>query len=212
MTGTRRNLLIAAPGGALAGAMLLAAPSSAEPRTDPKPIRRVVTGHRDGKSVFLRDGAAPHVYQRAVGGVRITELWETNSAPANNASEGDPTDRPLRLEPPANGSIFRILEFLPESQQEAALSQQMAAGDDGSGIVDALKRGASARALGFHKTDTIDYIVILSGEIHALMDEGEVRMEAGDVLVQRGTNHAWTNRSDKPARLAFILIDAHPAG
>jgi hypothetical protein len=178
--------------------MLLAAPSSAEPQTDPKPIRRVVTGHRDGKSVFLTDGAAPHVYQCTAESVRITELWETNSAPADIASEGDPADRPLHLEPPANGSTFRVLEFLPESQQKAALAKELAAGDDGSGIVDALKRGASSRAPGFHKTDTIDYVVLLSREIHALMDEGELRLEAGDVLVQRGAPGLHSHR--RPSR------------
>jgi len=98
---------VTAPGGALGGAMLLATRSNAEPQTDPKPIRRVVTGHRGGKSVFLMDGAAPHVYQRTTDSIRTTELWGTDSAPANNAGEGDPTDRPLRLEPPAHGSAFQ---------------------------------------------------------------------------------------------------------
>jgi uncharacterized cupin superfamily protein len=72
------------------------------------------------------------------------------------------------------------------------------------------RTGAGARHAGFHKTDTIDYAIVLEGEIVALMDEGEKVMKQGDVLVQRGTNHAWANRTDKPARVAFILIDAQP--
>jgi quercetin dioxygenase-like cupin family protein len=78
------------------------------------------------------------------------------------------------------------------------------------GAPEALDR-ASPRHPGFHKTNTIDYVVVLEGEIWALMDEGELLMKAGDVLVQRGTNHAWSNRTDKPAYVMFVLIDAHPA-
>ena len=63
---------------------------------------------------------------------------------------------------------------------------------------------------GFHKTDTIDYAIVLSGEIYALMDEGEVLLKAGDVLIQRGTNHAWSNRTEQPCCIAFVLIDAKP--
>jgi quercetin dioxygenase-like cupin family protein len=73
----------------------------------------------------------------------------------------------------------------------------------------AFDRGAP-RHPGFHKTSSVDYAIVLAGEIHALMDEGEVLLKQGDVLVQRGTNHAWSNRSDAPAYLAFVLIDAEP--
>ena len=72
------------------------------------------------------------------------------------------------------------------------------------------RTGGNARHAGFHKTDTIDYAIVIEGEIVALMDEGEKLMKQGDVLIQRGTNHAWANRTDKPARVAFILIDAKP--
>ena len=69
---------------------------------------------------------------------------------------------------------------------------------------------ANKRHPGFHKTDTIDYAIVLSGEIYALMDEGEVLLKAGDVLIQRGTNHAWSNRTEEPCCVAFVLIDAEP--
>jgi uncharacterized cupin superfamily protein len=75
--------------------------------------------------------------------------------------------------------------------------------------MDASDRG-NPRHPGFHKTNSIDYAIVLAGEIHAMMDEGEVRLRAGDVLIQRGTNHAWSNRTDKPAILAFVLVDADP--
>jgi quercetin dioxygenase-like cupin family protein len=81
--------------------------------------------------------------------------------------------------------------------------------EPGSSARAAFDRG-SPRHPGFHKTSSVDYAIVLSGEIYALMDEGEVLLRAGDVLVQRGTNHAWSNRTDEPARLAFVLIDAEP--
>jgi quercetin dioxygenase-like cupin family protein len=91
------------------------------------------------------------------------------------------------------------------------LTKERAAGDDGSGHISALDRG-SPRHPGFHKTASVDYAIVLAGEIYALMDEGEVLLKAGDVLVQRGTNHAWSNRTDAPAYLAFVLVDAEPVG
>ena len=216
-----------------------------------KPIRRVVTGHdAAGRSVFITDAPAPHVYNRAPGSAVVTELWETRAMPADNSGNDEVTDHPFRLAPPRNGSVFRIVEYPPDKERVAALERQRASADDGSGhgaalaseasgqrgnsIVrahsaseDARERaddtrsepGSSARAAfdrgsprhpGFHKTSSVDYAIVLSGEIYALMDEGEVLLRAGDVLVQRGTNHAWSNRTDDPARLAFVLIDAEP--
>ena len=176
----------------------------------PKPIRRVVTGHNAaGKSVFVMDAAAPHVYQRSPGSAVVTELWETRGAPAYNRGNAEVTDHPFRLPPPKTGTVFRIIEYPPDKERLAALARERAAGDDGSGHIAALDRG-SPRHPGFHKTHSVDYAIVLAGEIHALMDEGEVLLKAGDVLIQRGTNHAWSNRTDAPATLAFVLIDAEP--
>jgi hypothetical protein len=176
----------------------------------PKSIRRVVTGHNAvGRSVFVMDGAAPHVYQRSPGSAVVTELWETRCAPADNSGTAEVTDHPFRLAPPAHGTVFRIIEYPPDSRRLAALAHERAAGDDGSGHISALDRG-SPRHPGFHKTSSTDYAIVLKGEIYALMDEGEVRLTVGDVLIQRGTNHAWSNRSEEPATVAFVLIDAVP--
>jgi quercetin dioxygenase-like cupin family protein len=199
-----------------------------------KPIRRVVTGHdAAGCSVFVMDGPAPHVYCRSPGSAIVTELWETRAAPADNRGNAEVTDRAFRLAPPKNGSVFRIIEYPPDSQRLAALASE-ASGQRGNSIVrshsaseDARERaddtrpepGSSAGAAfdrgaprhpGFHKTSSVDYAIVLAGEIYALMDEGEVLLKQGDVLVQRGTNHAWSNRSDAPAYLAFVLVDAEP--
>jgi mannose-6-phosphate isomerase-like protein (cupin superfamily) len=176
----------------------------------PKPIRRVVTGHdAAGRSVFVMDAAAPQVYRRSPGSAVVTELWETRSAPADNRGAAEVTDHPFRLAPPTNGTVFRIIEYPPDSQRLAVLAQERAAGDDGSGHISALDRG-SPRHPGFHKTHSVDYAIVLAGEIHALMDEGEVLLKAGDVLIQRGTNHAWSNRTEQPCCIAFVLIDAEP--
>jgi hypothetical protein len=175
------------------------------------PIRRVVTGHNaQGKSCILMDSPAPQTYQRSPGSSFVTELWETSGTPADNLGSDDPTLHPFRLPPPANGSILRIISYPPDKERLAALQREHeAGGDDGSGRASALDR-SNARHPGFHKTHSIDYAIVLAGEIWALMEEGEALLKTGDVLVQRGTNHAWSNRTDSPAVLAFVLIDAHP--
>ena len=175
-------------------------------------IRRVVTGHNDhGKSCFIFDSAAPHVYQRSPGSSIVTELWETHQTPADNRGGEDPTLSPVRLPPGKNGSKFRIIHYPPDSERLGALQKEHEnAHDDGSGRAAALDKVHAARHPGFHKTNSIDYAIVLSGEIHALMEDGEVLLKQGDVLVQRGTNHAWSNRSKAPAILAFVLIDAEP--
>jgi hypothetical protein len=137
----------------------------------------------------------------------VTELWETGATPASNAGDDDPTAGGVqRLPPPKNGSKFRMVEYPPDSQRVAALHG--ASHDAKSeGYVRDL---ANKRHPGFHKTATVDYAIVLSGEIYALMDEGEVLLKAGDVLIQRGTNHAWSNRTEQPCSIAFVLIDAEP--
>jgi naringenin degradation protein FdeH len=152
-----------------------------------KPIRRVVTGHdAQGKSVFIMDGVSPHIFSRAPGSAVVTELWETRTSPADNQGSEDAAARPFRLQPPNNGSVFRIIEYPPDRQRLAALMQERAAGDDGTGM-DAARDHGNPGHPGFHKTNSVDYAIVLSGEIVAMMDEGEVLLKAGDVLIQRGT-------------------------
>jgi hypothetical protein len=173
-------------------------------------MRRIVSGHNaQGKSIFIMDGkVSTPPGRRSSAGTSVVELWQTDGAPADNSGDKDPTDHPFRLPPPQNGSVFRVVEYPPDKDRFAAMSTQ-----DWS--ADAQRQGyhrdsGNARHAGFHKTDTIDYAIVIEGEIVALMDEGEKLMKTGDVLIQRGTNHAWANRTDKPARVAFILIDAKP--
>jgi hypothetical protein len=175
-----------------------------------KTFRRVVTGHdANGKSIFIIEDEAPHVFTRGAAGVVVRDLWETAACPASNRGEKDAIDRPFRLSPPANGSIFRVIEYPPDAKRFAGMAAQTEADMKASGMA-AARDTSAARHAGFHKTNTIDYVIVLSGEIWALMDEGEVLLRAGDTLVQRGTNHAWSNRAEESAYLAFVLIDAEP--
>jgi hypothetical protein len=171
-----------------------------------KPIRRIVTGHdADGRSIILMDGPAPTVL-KPTPNLALTDLWETKATPASNAGDADATARPVHLTPPRHGSIFRVVEFPPDGERDYGNREAAFAA---MGAAHALDR-EKPRHPGFHKTDTVDYAIVLDGEIWAMMDVGETLMKAGDTLVQRGTNHSWSNRSDKPCRVAFILIDAEP--
>ena len=119
--------------------------------------------------------------------------------PASNAGDDDPTiDHPYRLPPPPNGTIFRIIEYPPDSVRVAALRERGSEHAQDAASDGYVRDVEHQRHPGFHKTSSIDYALILSGEIYALMDEGEVLLKAGDVLIQRGTNHAWSNRTDQP--------------
>lgn len=168
-------------------------------------IRRVVTGHRsDGRSTVLADGPAPNVKQRAAGNAS-TLLWVTEACPAETSGVADSAARDIGVSPPPRGSIFRIAEFPPQTGGEIgdneALLRDFGIGPD-------VARGHAARHPAIHRTRTIDYIIVLEGEIDLLLDEGEVRLAAGDVVVQRGTNHAWINRGNAVCRLGMVFIDA----
>ena len=140
--------------------------------------RRIVTGHdASGKSVVLSDGPNPKTLD--IGTAAFHELWITDTMPVPiAATEPEPTDRPVRVPPPANGVMVRFTEMAP---------------------------GAEAP---MHRTETLDVGVVLEGETWLLLDDGsETRVGVGDAVVQRGTNHGWANRSDRPVRMMFVLID-----
>ena len=155
--------------------------------TDTKfpPLRRVVTGH-DDKHVakVLIDGAPTNARHGGAGNVS-TLIWCTDDTPADIAIGENVEDmgaRKLGTAPPANGSRVTVIDFPPGNKPA------------------------------MHRTETIDYVFVLSGEIDMDMDDSTVKLKQGDVMVQRGTNHSWVNRSDKPARLGFVLVDARPLG
>lgn len=172
-------------------------------------IRRVVTGHdQKGRSVFISDGPAKAVKEmESMPGLGLTDLWVTQSTPADNSGNEDAVaDRTVVLEPPRNGTIFRIVEFPPDS----AWRDQSDAAEAFASIEAAHAKDQSNADPMMHKTSTVDYLVVLKGEIWAILDEGEVLLKPGDVMIQRGTNHSWSVRSDEPCLVAAILVGADP--
>jgi hypothetical protein len=171
----------------------------------PGKVRRIVTGvNEQGRSYIESDTEFPPGELAPGDRVRVG-LWLTHSAPASNTETDPAPDGVILRTPPPDrgGTVIRIADIPPEKEQPYDPED--------------LRRRAcrttpdrSARHPGFHATDTIDYAICLEGEIWAMLDEGETLMRAGDVLVQRGTYHAWSNRSDKTARMLFVLIDADP--
>jgi mannose-6-phosphate isomerase-like protein (cupin superfamily) len=175
-------------------------------------IRRVVTGHdATGKAVVAIDGPAQNVkLRKAAGGLISILLWVTDEAPADLGGAADQADREIGVAPPQRGSIFRIVDFPPAANpgtiDNAAMLREMGLGENSSRS--AAQGNAKPRHPFMHRTRSIDYAVVLSGEIDMLLDDSEVHLKAGDVLVQRGTNHAWVNRGKESCRIAFVLIDA----
>ena len=172
----------------------------------PGKVRRIVTGvNTAGRSFILSDAMLPTAPVAPGTPVR-TGLWTTSAAPASNEGTLDPVpDGVIMHTPPAHrgGTVVRITDIVPDS--ERAYSP------------DELRRrnckttpDRSARHPGFHAIDTVDYAVCLEGQVWAVLDEDETLMRPGDVLIQRGTYHAWSNRSDRICRMLFVLIDAEP--
>jgi hypothetical protein len=170
-------------------------------------IRRVVTGDDvKGNSRIIEDAPASSVRNvPARPGYRAVNVWRTGETPAK-ITAADATAKHEGILPPRHGTILRIIDFPPEPRDEADLRRQLDATFGGI-YKDAAHDRRAGKHPGMHRTETVDYAIVLEGEIWAVMDEGETLLRAGDVLIQRGTNHAWANRSDRTARIAFVLID-----
>jgi mannose-6-phosphate isomerase-like protein (cupin superfamily) len=176
-----------------------------------RPIRRIVTGHdARGRSIIVEDKASPHVLPLyGVPNFGVTDLWKTYETPADNAAKGDACKGPITLAPPANGTVFRMVEFPPDREYMDKADHAKMFASMGKSGAEALD-GRSERHAHMHVTQSVDYAFVMSGEIWAVLDRHETKMKAGDVLVQRGTNHAWSNRSRKPAIVGFVLVSAKP--
>jgi mannose-6-phosphate isomerase-like protein (cupin superfamily) len=176
-----------------------------------KQFRRIVTGHDErGRAIIQSDAAPERVKTLSGGGPTFYEVWNTRESPAAiDKSSGEPQEDGIVLAPPRNGTRIRVLDIPPETDdikqvdaaQARALFAQIGAADASTNTT------GSARHPHMHRTETIDYGIVLEGEITLLVDIGEVTVRAGDIVIQRGTNHGWANRSGKNCRIAFILID-----
>ncbi|PWU55483.1 hypothetical protein DLE60_28230 [Micromonospora globispora] len=176
-------------------------------------VRRVVTGTDEhGRSYIVSDGVSPNRHSSpSVAGFGAAQIWYTEPGPISNAGEQDngSADTVIPMHPDVRATIFRIADFPPDSAYTDAGKSALFAEIGGN----AARAGASHsedKHFWFHKTDSIDYGIVLEGEIWLMLDDDECLLTAGDVVVQRGTSHAWANRSDKPCRMAFVLIGAPP--
>ena len=173
-------------------------------------IRRVVTGHdKDGKAIVISDGLAPTVSANPLrGGHRSTDIWKTTAMPAPiTRTEPDPTLGPRDFTAP-NGVKIRISELPPEPESFSKLTPEQSREFFRSGGHESSStHGRGGRHPFMHRTESIDYAVVLEGEVTMLLDDQDIVLKQGDVVIQRGTHHAWSNRSGKWARMLYILID-----
>jgi len=171
-------------------------------------VRRIVTGlnaQRESE-ISLIGPCTNRIEAQGWPGTFVNELWVTNESPVDNSGSQDAALRPIRHDPTPGGTIFRIVEIPPENNLKVDAAATFAAMGSANRPTDKDK----SRHFSMHKTDSIDYTVVISGECTMLMEKGEVDIRQGDCIVQRGTAHAWVNRSDAPCVIAFILIDAIP--
>lgn len=168
-------------------------------------IRRVITTHdANGKAIVQSDGPAPNVRRREATGIVSTLLWVLDGVPARYAEGDDFAAREIGIPPPPKGVVFRIVEFPPLPTLDAAAMRRL---EQDSGLAAHRKPGEAPRHPFMHRTRSVDFGIILSGEVDMLLDDSEVHCRAGDVVIQQATNHAWVNRGSEPCRIAFILID-----
>jgi hypothetical protein len=177
----------------------------------PHAFRRIITGHDSkGLAIIASDTRPPEQRPMGPDGPRFFEVWNTSGAPTTiDRFSVDPPVAGLVLTPPTRGTRIRVNVFPPESSHRSSPNPQEALHQfeniGGAGAFTG-SHGSERHAL-MHRTSTIDYGIVLEGEITLILDEGETIVRAGDIVIQRGTNHAWANRSTKDCRMAFILVD-----
>jgi mannose-6-phosphate isomerase-like protein (cupin superfamily) len=189
---------------AVSAAVALAGSAAAQPQNPPE-VRRVVTKiDASGKAVVMFDGAVQLKSFRSPN--PAGEMWVTDKSLPDFNWNADRALTKVGLVPPRNGTIFRIVDFAPlspEAEKKMDINLMMKVVGD-----HAPAKGLPPRHPMMHRTRSLDYAIIMSGEIDMLLDDTEVHLKAGDVVVQQATNHAWVNRSGKPCRVAFILMDS----
>lgn len=167
--------------------------------------RRIVTGHKNGRSIIIEDKKVTNVSEH-LPGLIISDIWATNTTPADLTKETIVANT-LVPDPPKHGSYFRYVSIPPDKDLGIIPENTNQKKDSNPDKVQHPKEKAIPHPL-MHKTDTLDYIIILSGELYLILDEEETLLKTGDIIIQKGTNHAWSNRSDQPCIQLAILLDA----
>ncbi len=173
-------------------------------------IHRVVTGHDDqGRAVVASEGPLPTVVDiAAIPGTVFHEVWSTARTPAAVDNGPDPTLGPLVLPPPKGGTRIRFVDIPPDTPDFLARGAERmhdAFSQIGDAAASTVQAGSPHPLM--HRTESVDYGVVIEGELTLVLDAGEVQLRPGSVVVQRGTNHAWANRSGAPCRMLFVLVD-----
>lgn len=170
--------------------------------------RRVVTGELNGKSVFVSDGPIPrtHVY-KAVLGFETALGWSTPHTPALPCKGDDPTLASATVMPNPLGTTMIVVQFPPDSIFESPGFDPEKAGEEYASALPGLAETFDTDGSGMHQTNSIDYDVIVSGELWLELSGGETKhLKAGDIVIQNGTKHAWRNKSSQPATMVAVLI------
>ena len=173
-------------------------------------IHRVVTGHdASGKAIVSSQGALPTVVElTAIPGTVFHEVWSTAATPASVDNGADPTLGALKLPPPKHGTRMRFVDIPPDTAEflaQGAARMKAAFTQIGDAAASTVHAGSPHPLM--HRTESVDYGVVIEGEITLVLDDSEVALRTGSVVVQRGTNHAWANRSGKTCRMLFVLVD-----
>ena len=169
-------------------------------------MRRIVTGHNEnGKSLISIDGPPAKSIGEEAGG--LYEIWNTEGSGLDSSSLKDRADIDILLSPEKGGPKFRYFQInpIPEGIPDEAIEAATAEAFEKIGA--AHHRVDTSKNAAMHETDTIDYIILLKGDVTLILDEEEVKLKPHDVVVQRGTNHAWINNGTEPALLIAVLID-----
>lgn len=172
------------------------------------PFRRIITTNSEnGRSRILADAPVPHILQSGPGRGLIN-LWATDGNPPS-LDKLDDAAWPVQLEPPAGGTVFRLFQLGPRtvSNEDPEVAERAAAAAFAR-MGAAHLRVDTRRHPAMHKSHTLDYIMLLKGRVLLVLDDAETELKPFDVVIQRGTNHAWVNLEDEPALLMGVLMDA----
>ena len=178
---------------------------------DPRSVRRIVTiDDEDGKSTAIQDGPCRDVrIDPARPGFQATRLWVTDRTPARIKGVRETLHLPHTIEPPAGGSVCRIVTFPPDDTYRGKIgARDVHAFFQMMGSPGASTYSASAPHPYMQKTRTLDFCLVIEGEITLILETEEVHLNAGDTVIQRGTSHAWSNRSNRPCVVAISSHDA----